>query len=319
MAVAFESDGGTVFAAANNNNAISVPLPATRPTGSVLLCVIFNRLITASVTTAPSGYTLLSGFPKTSATASGGRLWVYAKEVVGGEAAPTVACDGTTGTAGDLWGACLYCYSGVDLSGGLDAMLDGTPTVQDASGTTTCTYPALTISNADSMLVRTLVRIRDATDTFTETATWAEREDLGSTARTGAQHHLQDKLATASGSQASVTIAPSNTTAARYLALTLALKAVASTPHTRSPADNFAFVDARAKAVGKLRADAIAFADARAQALGKLRADSIAFADARALARGKALADALALVDQATPVEGGGAAPEFTRVIRVLV
>ena len=74
------------------------------------------------------------------------------------------------------------------------------------------------------MLVRFLARFRDAADTFTPTATWNEREDLGSTVRTGAQFHLQDKLATGTGSQAAVTVAPSVTSAARYLAVSLALR-----------------------------------------------------------------------------------------------
>ena len=225
MAVAFESAGAVGFCAANNNNAISLTLPSTRPTGSVLLCVLWNRLITSSVTTAPSGYTLLSGFPLTSGTAAGGRIWVYAKEVVGGESAPSVALDGTTGTSGDIWGGAVVCYSGVDLTLGIANILDGTPTATDASGTTTCTYPALTITRADSMIVRTLARFRDAVDTFTFTATWNERLDAGSTNRLGGQQHLQDKLATVSGSQASVTVAPSVTTASRYLAVTLALEA----------------------------------------------------------------------------------------------
>jgi hypothetical protein len=118
--------------------------------------------------------------------------------------------------------------------------------------------------------------------------------------------------------QARANIANADIAVAR-IQLTVTYTPPAFTPHTRSPADSFAFVDARTKTVGKLRADAIGFVDARAQAIGKLRADGFALVDARALARGKALADALALVDQATPVEGGGAAPEVTRVIRVLV
>ena len=226
MPVAYESDGGTVFCNAANNNAVTVALPATRPVGSVLLFVAWCRLITAAAP-APSGYTLLNTF--TSGTASGGRIWLYAKEVVGGETAPSVTPAGATGTSGDIWGACIFCYSGVDLSGGISAILDGTPTTTDAAGTTTCTYPALTISNSASMIVRFLARFRDAADTFTFTSTWNEREDLGTTTRTGGQFHLQDKLATSSGSQASVTVAPSNTTSARYLAVTAALKPIVPT------------------------------------------------------------------------------------------
>jgi hypothetical protein len=227
VAVAYESDGGTVFAASANNNAITVTLPATRPVGSVLYFVGFCRLITATVGTAPSGYTLLNTF--TSGTASGGRIWVYTKEVVGGESAPTFALTGpVTGNSGDLWGACLYCFSGVDLSGGISAIHDETPTTTDASGTTTCTYPASTgNTEVGNMIVRYLARIRDAADTFTPTASplHDEREDASSTIRTGAQHHCQTRTTTATGSQASVTVAPSNTTAARYLAVTALLKA----------------------------------------------------------------------------------------------
>jgi hypothetical protein len=307
---AYQSDGGTVFCASANNNGITVPLPATRPVGSVLLMVVFNRLITATVALAPDGYTLLPGFPLTSATASGGRIWVYARVVDGTETAPQISLSGTTGTSGDLWGACLYCYSGVDLSGGISAILDGTPTTTDASGTTTCTYPALTISLADSMIVRTLFRIRDAADTFTPTATWNEREDLGSTIRTGGQHHLQDKLATASGVQAAVTVAPSNTTAARYLAVTLALKSRPPQAHSRTPADGIALSDeatpvktAGGVAHSRTPADGIALADARSKAVGKGWADAFALVDARTRRVGYARpqADALGLTDQVAP------------------
>src|SRR5262245_48367293 len=222
MPVTYQSDGGTVFAAANSNAAITVTLPATRPAGSVLLCLIFCRLITASVTTAPSGYTLLSTW--TSGTASGGRMWLYAKIAGASETAPTVATDGATGTTGDLWGACLFCYDGVDTSGGISAIYDGTPVTTDAAGTTTCTFAALTIAGTASMILRFLARWEDAATTFTQTATWNEREDANSTNRTGGQCFLQDKAATASGSQASVTVAPSATGSIRYLSVTAALK-----------------------------------------------------------------------------------------------
>lgn len=225
MAIAYESDGGTVFCALSNNNAVTIPLPATRPVGSVLLIVAFNQLITSSVTTAPSGYTLFSGWPKTSGTASGGRMWLYYRVVTGSETAPTIAMDGTTGTSGDMWGACMYCYSGVDVVGGVPT-IDASATPTDASGTTTCTYPAITTATANAMVIRFLVRFRDAADTFTPTGSPAhnEREDASTTNRLGGQHHLQDMIAASAGTQAAVTVAPSNTTAARYLATSVALK-----------------------------------------------------------------------------------------------
>lgn len=222
MSAQYESDGGTVFAVANNNNAVVVPLAPTRPVGSVLLIPIFSKLITAALSSAPFGFNELGVWA--SGTAGGGKIWLYAKEVVGGETNPSIAVTGATGTSGELWGACCYCYSSVDLNGGITAILDGTPAITDASGTTICTYPALTTAAVDSLIVRLLARFRDAADTFTPTATWTEREDIGSTVRTGAQHHLQDKVAVGTGVQAAVTVAPSNTTAARYLALSIALK-----------------------------------------------------------------------------------------------
>ena len=224
MPAAAVADGATGFAASNTNAAIAISNPAGLMLGDVLLFIGWCRLITATVSTAPAGFTLLSTF--TSGTASGGRIWIYGRIVDGTEPGTVnFATNGVTGNSGDLWGACIYAYRGIDTSGGITAIYDGTPTTTDASGTTTCTYPALTISNADSMIVRTLARFQDLAVTFTPTATWSEREDSSSTVRTGAQHHLQDKLATASGVQAAVTVTPSSTTATRYLAVTFALKA----------------------------------------------------------------------------------------------
>lgn len=280
MAVQFESDGGTVFCAANSNAAITVPLPATRPVGSVLMLVGFSRLITDVVGTAPAGYTLMTGFPKSSVTAAGGRVWVYTDVADGTEVAPSFACtSAVTGNSGDLWGACLYCYSGVNTSN----ILDGTPTVTDASGTTTCTYPALTITTADAMVVRFLARFRDAADTFTPTATWNEREDLGTTVRLGGQHHLQDKLATASGAQAAVTVAPSVTTASRYLAVTLALRAAIGVNHSVPISDAVGLGDApvSGRGIGRSLSDTATFADARTRQIGfgRTLADTFALAD----------------------------------------
>ena len=299
MAVAYESDGGTVFAAAANNNAVTVPLPATRPVGSLLLFIGWCRLISATITT-PSGYTLLSTF--TSGTASGGRIWVYGRVVDGTESAPTLVTTGATGTTGDLAGACIFCYSGVDVSGGItSALYDGTPTTTDASGTTTCTYPALSISNNNSMIVRFLARFRDATDTFTFTATWNEREDLGSTNRTGGQFHLQDKLATASGSQASVTVAPSNTTAARYLAVTAALKAQAATNWTQPVDDTLSLADNLASARGVAQAvdDTLALSDLLSPESGSSVSldDTLSLNDATNFDRDLHATDTLALTD----------------------
>jgi hypothetical protein len=238
MAAKFESSGLAGFAAANNNNAVVLTLPATRPVGSVLLIFAFAKLITATVTTAPAGYTLLGTW--TSGTAGGGRCWLYAKEVVGGETAPSIAITGATGTTGEEWGAGMACYSDVDLAGGIANILDGTAAVTDASGTTTCTYAANTITQADSMLVRFLARWEDLNVTFTASATWNQRHGVSTTNRTGANFQTQDKVASASGSQASTTVTPSSSVNTRYLAVSFALKsAPPPVPLVEDLLDNF--------------------------------------------------------------------------------
>lgn len=228
MAVAFQSVGAVSEVASNSNAAFTPALPATRPTGSVVLCVAWTRLITATLTT-PTGWTLLSGFPVTSATASGGRLWVFARVVDATlTAGPSIAFTGpVTGNTGDEAAAMCICYSGVDTSGTAFANLfDAAATMNDAAGTTTCTYPAITTATNGAMVVRTLCRFQDLAVTFTPTASPAhnERLDFSSTNRTGGQQHLQDIIAATAGAQAAVTVAPSSTTSTRYLAVSLALK-----------------------------------------------------------------------------------------------
>lgn len=229
MAVAFQSVGAVSEVASNANTAFTPALPATRPTGSVVLCIAWTRLITATLTT-PTGWTLLSGFPKTSATASGGRLWVFARAVDATlTAGPSLAFTGpVTGNTGDEAAGVCICYSGVDISGtNLANLLDVTvPAPTDAAGTTTCTYPAITTATNGAMVVRTLCRFQDLAVTFTPTASPAhtERVDFSSTNRTGGQQHLQEMIAATAGVQAAVTVTPSSTTSSRYLAVSLALK-----------------------------------------------------------------------------------------------
>ncbi len=223
MAVAFESVGATSYVASANNNAFSPALPATRPSGALLLCFAHTRLITATLAT-PSGWTLHPDFPKTSATASGGRLWCFYRFADGSETAPSLAFTGpVTGNSGDNAAGFVICYSGVHQT----TPFDVATTVNDASGTTTDTYPAITTSTAGAMVVRTLARYQDLAVTFTPTASPAhnERVDTSTTNRTGSQEHLQDLLAGAAGAQAAVTVAPSSTTASRYLAVSVALRA----------------------------------------------------------------------------------------------
>jgi hypothetical protein len=237
MPIAYQSVGAVTYVASANNTAFAPPLPATRPTGSLLLLVAHTRLTTATLTT-PSGWTLLTGFPRTSTTTpSGGKLWVFGKEVVGGETAPSLAFTGpATGASGDNCAGFVICYSGVDVSSSLANVFDAAVQFTDAAGTTTCTYPAITTATNGAQIVRTLCRYQDLAVTFTPTASpvHAERVDSSTTNRTGSQEHLQDMTAATAGVQAAVTVAPSSNTSIRYIAATMALKPTAPTTHEGS-------------------------------------------------------------------------------------
>ena len=76
-----------VVASANNvaNPTTLTPVLPTRATGDLLLAITSCRSITATVAT-PAGWAVWPGFPKRSATASGGSIYVFYKEVVGDEA-----------------------------------------------------------------------------------------------------------------------------------------------------------------------------------------------------------------------------------------
>lgn len=307
MAVAFESVGGNSWASSTSNAAITTSLPGTRPVGSVLLFVIHHMAIGGSVTTAPSGYTLLTGYPVSSATSQGGRIWVYAKIVAGGETAPSFACDGTTGTSGQEWGGCIFCYSGVDTSGGIQGIVDATGTPTDAAGTTVCTYPAVTTVTDGAMLFRALRRLRDSTDTFTPTAGHNERQDDGTTARLGGQFHAQDKLAGAAGVQAAADVTPSNTSSARYLAISIALKPVVSgTALTLSVDDTLSLADSEAQASVKVADETLTLSDALStqDAFHLGVSDSLSLDDARANSGTHAFEENLTLTDDFANLSG---------------
>ena len=223
---------GTLVAAANSvvNPTNLVPgLPAGVQNKDILLLWTTCRSITATVAT-PSGWTLLTGFPKVSGTASGGTMYVFARVRDGTESAPTVAWSGVaTGTGGDSSLARIFAWRFADVAAGAQAAIDGTPTVTDAAVTTSMTFPAITTALANSLAVAMGFRIRDVLDTYTATATWTQRTGASgdgdnTTSGTGHNRTLQDKTIAAAGSTGTAAVTPSNTTSSRSLALMLALK-----------------------------------------------------------------------------------------------
>ena len=149
LAVAFRAAGTWSFT--SNNVATPATLtpgaPAGVQAGDLLVLVCESRSITATVAT-PTGWALVTGFPKRSATASGGTIYVFTR-IADGTATdtPSPVWSGlTTGTSGDASGAGILAWSGAS------AVLDGTVQVSDlAAQTTSSVIPAfMTATNGSS-------------------------------------------------------------------------------------------------------------------------------------------------------------------------
>lgn len=222
MAVpAFRGAGAAVFSANNvaTPTALAPTKHASTVNGDLMLLVTECRSITATVAT-PTGWALLTGFPKRSATASGGSIYVFSR-IADGTAndAPSVSWSGlTTGTTGDSCGARILSYSNAT------ATQDGTVSVNDAASTTSITMPDITTSFDNSLVVGVAMRVNDTLHTFT-VATRTERSDDHTTSGTGHGTETADLVKSPAGAAGTATVTPSNTTSSRTLAVTLAMRA----------------------------------------------------------------------------------------------
>lgn len=224
-----------VFTANNvaNPTALSPTLP-TRTRGDVLLCFAWSRSITATVST-PGGWSLLTGFPLRSATASGGSLYVFADIVDGSEAAPTITWTGlTTGTSGDASGAVIISYSGADVSQGAASVLDGSATSSDQAGsTTTVTVPSITTALQNSLRIAFVIKLLESSAaTWTPPASFQEDLDVNTTTGTGHWLEISSFVVAATGATGTTTAAPSVTTSSRAFGVSFALKR--AIPHRHS-------------------------------------------------------------------------------------
>lgn len=218
---AFRAAGTAVFTSNNVSNPTSLTPTKSGSTvnGDLMVLITESRSITATVGT-PTGWTIVSGFPKRSATASGGSFYAFVRTADGGaNDAPTVTWTGlTTGTNGDSSGARIISYSGTS------ATADGTPpAANDASSTTSITIPAHTTLLNNSMVFGAAMRVNDTAHTFT-TATFTERTDDHTTSGTGHGTTTSSKLQVTAGSSGTATVTPSNTTASRTLAISFGFK-----------------------------------------------------------------------------------------------
>jgi hypothetical protein len=218
---AFRAAGTAVFSSnnvANPTNLTPVKNGAT-VNGDLMVLVTEARSITATVGT-PTGWTLHPGFPKRSATASGGSIYVFTRIADGGaNDAPTVTWTGlTTGTTGDSCGARILSYQKATTTS------DGTTTVNDAASTTTITIPSLTTATDKSLVIAVTMRVNDTAHTFT-VATYTERSDDHTTSGTGHGTETAELIKTPAGATGTATVTPSNTTSSRTLSVALALQA----------------------------------------------------------------------------------------------
>src|SRR5215471_4531033 len=108
MPATFRSAGAWAFTA--NSTPASPSIATSAPAGvqrGDCLILISESLSNSATATTPSGWNLVSGFPKRSATASGGTIYVWTRLADGSASdTPSVSWTGlTTGTSGDTTGA----------------------------------------------------------------------------------------------------------------------------------------------------------------------------------------------------------------------
>jgi hypothetical protein len=244
MAVSFIGAGTWTFNA--NNVPTTITLTPTKhastATGNVMVLISESRTIAGSAAT-PSGWNLVSGFPKTSGTASGGKVYVWTRTADGsGSDAPSVVWTGhATGTSGDTAGAGILSYSG------LTETLDGTVQSSDlAAQTNTSVIPAFTTGTDNTLVIGVVFKIAIESGTST-VATFTERVDTVTTSGTGHIVEVSDKVQTPPGSSGTATVTWSNTTSARAFAVSLGLDmAPQLVPLQSSPAQSNATAALRA-------------------------------------------------------------------------
>lgn len=222
---------------------------ASTVNGDLMVLITASRSITATVAT-PSNWNLVSGFPKASATASGGKIYAFTRIADGSASdAPTVTWTGlTTGTSGDSCSARILSFQNGTTTA------DGTPpAANDAASTTSITIPAHTTSLAQSLVIGAAIRINDTAHTFT-VATFTERQDGHTTSGTGHGTVVASKINATAGSSGTATVTPSNTTSSRTLAVSFGLKAAPTTVTLNQATDTETagtFTDRKVKTLGQ--------------------------------------------------------------------
>ncbi len=221
----FVATGTQVTNSANNVTTPQTlaPTAPTRQIGDLLLCVTEARGIGNTCTT-PSGWNIITGFPVTSATASGGRWYCFTRIATStsgaGDDASMSWASLATGTSGDSVAARIISFRYVTET------LDGAfATTQDQASTNTFTINACSPSNTNSLWIGLGLRVNDTAHTFTLTAFDGEGADQHTAQGTGHGTIVGYKSLTASGSTGSSTVTPSATVSSRTLTTAFCLAA----------------------------------------------------------------------------------------------
>jgi hypothetical protein len=246
----FRAAGTTSFTASNvqNPSTLTPGAPAGKASGDLLLLVCESRSITATVAT-PTGWTLLTGFPVRSGTASGGTIYVFARIADGsGNDTPSPAWSGlTTGTSGDASGATILAYSGVTNPG---FVLDGAASSSDLSAqTTTTTVPAITTGLAQTLVVGVTMKLLESSGQTSTVSGRNERVDQSTTSGTGHIVEVCDTVLATAGTTGACTLTWSATTSARALTVSFGIAAVAPADTGLTVTDSIARIFNRAISV----------------------------------------------------------------------
>lgn len=219
---------GSVGVGVNNTTTpqtISPGAPAGTVVGDALVLVTVSTKIDSTCAT-PNNWAVVPGFPLTSGTASGGRIYVFVRRADGSaDDTPGVVWSTlTTGTSGSHIKAVIGAYQG-----GMSLVLDGSlPSLVDTTATTTTTIPAFTTATDGSMVIGIAVKWRDVAGTST-TATFTERVDSQSTNASGGELAISDKLQVSHASSGTAAVTWSNTVSARTVAISIAFRPAVTT------------------------------------------------------------------------------------------
>lgn len=196
------------------------PVLPTRATDDLLVAITSCRSNTATVAT-PSGWTIWPGFPKRSATASGGSIYVFYKQVVGGEGNPALVWTGVvTATSGDSSQAVIICLDNTNVSSPSDVT---PPTAIDASASNP-SIPTLTTTTPNCTVIGICMKVSDTAQNGTIANSFTERVDSHTTNGTGHNLYVAERLvASASTATGASTVTMSVGTAAQCLSVAIAV------------------------------------------------------------------------------------------------